>query len=105
MHNLLEFDDQNFNSSDPELKDEVGRTEGRGSWDSPEDETQDQGEGSVLNSEVVLAEPGLKDEIQLPEDLQDGEVPPGDDEEEEDQKNTPPVGSRRVVSFSDYFGN
>jgi hypothetical protein len=52
-----------------------------------------------LNADVVLAEPGLKQEIvnsDIPEEN-------GDHEEEEDEKNTPQENSRRVLSFNDYF--
>lgn len=95
-----------LNQNSTELGGETGRIEGSGSWDTEEREsdlTPDQDENSVLNSDVVLAEPGLKQSQETPEDYEESQ----EDETPEDdgQKNTPQVGSRRVLSFTDYFKN
>ena len=107
MQHINEFEEE-INQNVPELGEEDGRTEGSGSWDTEEREsdlTPDQDEESILNSEVILAEPGLKQTHEFPEDYEEPQDGVEENPEEEDQKNTPQVGSRRVLSFSDYFKN
>jgi hypothetical protein len=105
MKKLNEFNDEILNQE--ELGTENPKEDGIGSWDedSPENEEDEvagpeQDEESVLNADVVLAEPGLKQDIiqlETPDEESDSE------EVEDDQKNTPQEDSRRVLSFSDYF--
>jgi hypothetical protein len=106
MQGLNEFNDEAIKNDELGLEDP--KMDGVGSWDEDqndrqEEESEDPGpyqdEESVLNADVVLAEPGLKQEI-VNSDIP-GEN--GDHEEEEDEKNTPQENSRRVLSFNDYF--
>jgi hypothetical protein len=105
MQGLNEFNDEAIKNDELGLEDP--KMDGVGSWDEDynddQEESEDPGpyqdEESVLNADVVLAEPGLKQEIvnsDIPEEN-------GDHEEEEYEKNTPQENSRRVLSFNDYF--
>lgn len=99
MEYLNEFNDELFKEEG--LDAENSKEDGTGSWDdSPEIQDEDapgpeQDEDSVLNADVVLAEPGLK------QDIVHSEI----EEEDVEQKNTPQEDSRRVLSFNDFFNS
>jgi hypothetical protein len=106
MQELNEFNDEVLKNDELGLED--SKMDGVGSWDEDfnddQEESEDPGpyqdEESVLNADVVLAEPGLKQEIlnsDLPEEAEE--------EESEEEKNTPQEDSRRVLSFNDYFSS
>jgi len=109
MQGLNEFNDEVLKNDELGLEDP--KMDGIGSWDEDpndeqEGESEDPGpyqdEESVLNADVVLAEPGLKQEIvssEIPHENEDQE------EEEGEEKNTPQENSRRVLSFNDYFSS
>lgn len=104
MQQLKEFNDEIL--SQEELGTENPKEDGIGSWDQEHSEGAEsevsgpeQDDESVLNADVVLAEPGLKQDI-LQSELADQDDDKGIDSE---QKNTPQESSRRVLSFSDYF--
>jgi hypothetical protein len=105
MQGLNEFNDEAIKNDELGLEDP--KMDGVGSWDDDynddQEESEDPGpyqdEESVLNADVVLAEPGLKQEI-VSSDIPDESE---DQEEDEEEKNTPQENSRRVLSFNDYF--
>jgi hypothetical protein len=107
MQGLNEFNDEAIKNDELGLEDP--KMDGVGSWDEDynddQEESEDPGpyqdEESVLNADVVLAEPGLKQEI-VSSDIPDEREDPEEDGEE---KNTPQENSRRVLSFNDYFSS
>lgn len=88
-----DFEDVNDQTSHEEnqLNQGFERTEGDPSWSEEQEETQDLESDEVSN-----------DETQISDDHEENE---DDVEDDAEQKNTPQGDSRRVLSFSDYFGN